>query len=153
MAYVSAQLCQEHESLIRWLQSWVAGNQEAGAPVNWGQVSISKGAASPRAHLGAGPCRAKLDTVVALTGHCEQFREEPELEKILGSFSQLPWTCISESIQSWKNHQELSSMPRPWIAHNAQSKPPQYPVLLCRAPLQGEHGEKQLLWRWIPAPN
>lgn len=57
-----------------------------------------------------------------------QFREEPELEKILGSFSQLPWTCISESIQSWRNHQELSSMPRPCIAPNAQSKPPQYPV-------------------------
>ena len=59
MAPVSARFCQEHESLIRWLQSWVTGNQEVGAPVNWGQVSVSKGAASRSAHLGAGPCRAK----------------------------------------------------------------------------------------------
>ena len=81
-----------------------------------------------------------------------QFREEPELEKVSRSFSKLPWTCISESIQSWRNHQELSSMPRPCTAHNALSKPHGI-VLLCRALLQGEHCEKQLLWRQIPAPN
>lgn len=86
-----------------------------------------------------------------------QFREESGLEKVLKSFSQLPWTYISESIQSWRNHQEFSSRLRPCISHDTQSKPPQYPVSLCRALLQGEHGRGSSLGdgylpQWTGAP-
>lgn len=86
-----------------------------------------------------------------------QFREESGLEKVLKSFSQRPWTYISESIQSWRNHQEFSSRLRPCISHDTQSKPPQYPVSLCRALLQGEHGRGSSLGdgylpQWTGAP-
>ena len=115
MAPVSARFCQEHESLIRWLQSWVAGNQEVGAPVNWGQVSVSKGAASHSAQLGAGPCRAKRYHV-ALTGHCEQCRAWA-LKKAPGDFSSSGCflKCMSRAVgkMTWKPSPALAPL---WIA-------------------------------------
>lgn len=74
MAHVSAQFCQEHESLIRWLQSGVAGNQEAGAPVNWGAGIYLQRSCFSQCSPWSGALQSKLDTVVALTGHWEQCR-------------------------------------------------------------------------------
>lgn len=74
----SAQLCWEHESLIRWLQSWdtpPAGNQEARALHPLGQVFISKGAA-PTYSPWSRALQGELDVAVALTGYHEKCRIE-----------------------------------------------------------------------------
>lgn len=110
-------LCWEHESLIRWLQSWdspPAGNQEARVPVRWACYPPPKDPPLPRSPWG----RRKVDVVLALAGYCKKCRVEVwALTKAPGDFSR-SWhflKLMSRAVGRMTPKPSLA-LSLPWIA-------------------------------------